>query len=103
MTLEADAGVEEATSVGSKREVRRKCEKWFTPMWVSKPSIVFPFGAAITPALLMRILRRSLFAKKAAAPARMEARESSSMSSISIGRLLGLLSRISVTTCCALA
>ena len=37
------------------RVVSRKCPRWLTPNWYSKPSRVDPFGHAITPALFTRM------------------------------------------------
>lgn len=49
-TLMMRAGAE-FRILGNRSEVNKKCPKWLTPNWVSKPSWVFPLGQAITPAI----------------------------------------------------
>lgn len=60
---------------GSRRDERRACAKWLTPICSSSPSAVSVNGLAITPALLMSTSSVSCALRYAAAPVATDLRE----------------------------
>lgn len=73
--------------LSSSNSVRRKCPRWFTPNWDSKPSSVLPSGVCMTPALLTRPSSRSWLAVNDSTKRLTEARlpRSSSITSMEPG------------------
>ena len=60
------------------RFVKTKCPKWFVPICISKPSLVFMYGQAITPALLIKIFSFEYFERNSFVKFRTESNEDKS-------------------------